>query len=42
MVQVIASANAEGLIASPLFNMLLAGVLVVGGRIVIGWEPVKW
>ena len=34
--------HGEGLVASPLFNMLLAGVLVVCGKIVIGWEPVKW
>jgi hypothetical protein len=34
--------HGEVLIAAPLLNLLLAGVLIVAGRIVIGWEPVKW
>ena len=33
--------HSEGL-GGPVYNLLLAGVLVVSGRIVIGWEPMKW
>jgi len=34
--------HGEILIAAPLLNLLLAGVLVVAGRIIIGWVPIKW
>jgi drug/metabolite transporter (DMT)-like permease len=30
------------LITAPLFNLLLAGVLIIVGRIIIGWVPIKW
>ncbi len=33
--------HGEILIAAPLFNLLLAGPLIVIGRIIIGWAPVK-
>lgn len=36
------SGHGEILIASPLFNLLLSGILVFIGRMIIGWEPVKW
>jgi hypothetical protein len=34
--------HGEVLIAAPLLNLLLAGLLIVAGRIVIGWVPIKW
>jgi hypothetical protein len=29
-------------IAVPIFSLLFAGVLIVAGRVAIGWEPIKW
>ena len=34
--------HGEAIIASPIFNLLLSVPLIVGGRIVIGWSPIKW
>ena len=34
--------HGEILIASPLFNLLLAGMLIIAGRVIIGWAPMKW
>lgn len=34
--------HGEVLIAAPLLNLLLAGLLVVAGRILIGWVSIKW
>ena len=34
--------HGEVLIAAPLLNLLLAGLLIVVCRIVIGWVPIKW
>ena len=34
--------HGEILIASPIFNLLLSGVLITVGRTIIGWEPMKW
>lgn len=34
--------HGEVLIAAPLWNVVLSGAMVPVGRIVIGWEPVKW
>ncbi|MGH8613443.1 MAG: hypothetical protein ACREYF_15860 [Gammaproteobacteria bacterium] len=34
--------HGEILIAAPLFNLLVAGVLIIAGRIIIGWVPMKW
>jgi hypothetical protein len=30
------------IIFAPLFNLLMSCVLIVVGRIVIGWAPVRW
>src|SRR5215467_9637794 len=38
----ISRGHGEIIIAAALFNVLLALVLIVGGRVVIGWEPIKW
>jgi len=34
--------HGEILFAAPLFNLVLAGVLIVIGRIIIGWMPMRW
>jgi hypothetical protein len=34
--------HGEIIIAAPIFNFLLAIALIVSGRIVIGWSPIKW
>ncbi len=34
--------HGEVLIAAPMWNLVLSGAMVPVGRIVIGWEPVKW
>lgn len=34
--------HGEVLIAAPLFNLSLAGLLIAAGRILIGWVPIKW
>ena len=34
--------HGEILIAGPLLNLALSAVLLVVGRIVIGWEPMHW
>jgi hypothetical protein len=34
--------HGEILVAVPLFNLLFAGVLIVAGRIGIGWVPMRW
>ena len=34
--------HGEAIIASPILNLLLSLVLIIGGRIVIGWSPIKW
>lgn len=34
--------HGEIIIAAPVFNFLLAIALIVSGRIVIGWSPIKW
>lgn len=34
--------HGEIIIAAPLFNLLLSCALIVAGRIVIGWIPIKW
>lgn len=34
--------HAEILIAAPIFNLLLAGVLIIVGRVIIGWVPMRW
>jgi hypothetical protein len=34
--------HGEILIATPLFNLFLTGVLIIAGRIIIGWVPMKW
>ena len=38
----ISRGHGEIIIAAALFNVLLSLVLIVSGRIVIGWEPIKW
>jgi len=34
--------HGEILIAAPIYNLLLSCVLIISGRIVIGWVPIKW
>jgi hypothetical protein len=34
--------HGEAIIASPILNLLLSLVLIISGRIVIGWSPIKW
>jgi len=34
--------HGEVLIAAPIFNLLTATVLIIVGRIIIGWVPMKW
>lgn len=34
--------HGEMIVAAPVFNFLLACALIVAGRIVIGWVPIKW
>ncbi|MFO0304530.1 MAG: hypothetical protein ACK51J_01955 [Burkholderiales bacterium] len=34
--------HGEILVATPLFNLLFAGVLIIAGRIGIGWVPMRW
>ena len=34
--------HGEILIAAPIFNLLLSCVLIIAGRIIIGWVAVKW
>ena len=34
--------HGEVLIAAPLLNLLLAGLLIAAGRIVVGGAPIKW
>lgn len=34
--------HGEIIFAAPLFNLALSCVLIVAGRIVIGWVPIKW
>lgn len=38
----IPAGHGEVLIASPVLNLLLSGILIVAGRTVIGWTPMKW
>lgn len=34
--------HGEILVAAPLFNLLLGGVLIIAGRTGIGWVPMRW
>ena len=34
--------HGEAIIAAPILNLLLACALIVSGRIVIGWSPIRW
>src|SRR5262245_33355932 len=34
--------HGEAIIAAPIVNLLLALALIVSGRIIIGWSPIRW
>lgn len=34
--------HGEIIIAAPMFNTVLGALLGAGGRILLGWKPIKW